>query len=130
MWDGMDAGALDVTMAIFGRLATVYPMTPGAGPNAPRQIDPAREAIAAITVIRTEYSDRIETGDNGMGRAVGTFRQGAQGQRHIVTLPAGPASAARVGDELVYEDRPMIRYRLTEPHPDGGAGVAYILTRV
>lgn len=130
MFDDMDAGALAASMAVFGKSATIYPMAAPAGPNAPRTIDPARAVMADISVIRSEHAARIETGDNGMGRAVGTFRQGQQGMRHMATVAVAEGGSARVGDELMYADRPDVRYRIMEVQPDGGASITFILTRV
>lgn len=129
-FDVAEASALSASMAIFGRRAAIYPMAASAGPNAARVLDPARVAMASVAVIRSEHAARIETGDNGMGRAVGTFRQGQQGVRHMATVAASDGVSARIGDEMVYEDRPDIRYRITEAQPDGGASITFILTRV
>lgn len=129
----MDSAVFDAVTAVFGGDVTVtlYPMAQAtAGPNAARRADTARAILSGVPVIRSENAVRVVTGDNGMGRSAGTWRQGVAERRHVVSIKAGLAWEPLVGDELVYSDRPDLRYRLTEPQPDGGAGLHFVLARV
>ncbi len=133
-FDDLDALMLGTAQVLFGDVVTLYPMRPGAaGPNgkAEADTDPARPITADVRVIRAEWAERVQIGGGGLPTPAGAFRLAAAGRVHLVTflretLPWLP----RVGDELVYDDRSGLRYRLAEAMPDGGAGLHFRLSLV
>lgn len=131
-FDDLDELALDAAVGVFGDLCTIYPMKPGpAGRNGPTVEDETRDPLDDVPVIRSRWSERLQIGGQGMPTPTGAFKQGVAGQRHvasvkIVDLPWRP----RQGDELAYNDEPDTRFRISEPMPDGLAGLHLGLTRV
>lgn len=134
LFSALDALTFEASLAVFGDLATLYPMKPGtAGPNAApvAAADPARPVQAGILVVRSEWAERVEIGGQGMPMPPGGFRAPAAGNRHVVSLKADSLSwLPAKGDELEYADRPGIRYRITELQPDGLAGLHGVLARL
>lgn len=124
-FDALDAIMMRTDLALFGRKATLYPMKPGpAGVNGPMVADTARATLGDIDVIRSEWSDRLQIGGQGMPVPPGHFKTASAGIRHVVTLqPSALDWTPGKGDELVYDDRPDLRYVVAEPMPDGGAGL-------
>ncbi|CAN7316838.1 hypothetical protein LJR009_001599 [Bosea sp. LjRoot9] len=131
-FDALDAMNLRTSLVLFGRPATLHPMKPGAsGVNAAAAPDTSRDTLTGVAVIRSEWSERVQIGGNGLPTPAGAFKLGAMGIRHIATvmvsgLPWTPAK----GDELEYEDRPGLRYRMIEPMPDGLSGLHLGLSKV
>ena len=124
-----DEMPLDSCLALWGVAATLKPMGRAGGPNAPASPDTTRTEWAG-TVLRAEHAARISIGDNGMGRSSGQFRMGAAGMVHIVTFKVAEGFEPRAGDILEYPDRPLHRYVLAEPKPDGGAGIHFTVNKV
>lgn len=133
-FDILDEVMLRTDLQLFGRPATLYPMKNGAaGPNARAvaETDPSRQVLAGIVVIRSEWTERVQIGGQGMPTPAGGHRMAARGISHVATvMPKLLAWAPKPGDELVYDDRPDTRYRLTEMMPDGGAGLHCGLAKV
>jgi hypothetical protein len=126
----LDALTLDVAASFFGEVdgCTLWPMA--AAPNAEPQADPTRPVLVGLSVIRSEWTGSVETGDNGMGRSSGAFRAGVNAVNHIATLKvACLAWRPRKGDELTY-DGEAARFRIAEVMPDGGAGLRLTLNRI
>lgn len=135
--DTLDAMNLRTCLALWGRPATLYPMKPGpAGVNGPAVADPDRAVLTGIAVIRSEWSERVQIGGLGMPTPTGNFRLPAAGRRHIATLAPDDIALLpggwmpRKGDQVAYDDRPDARYQVSEPMPDGGAGLHLGLTAV
>lgn len=128
----LDALVMDVELATFGELCTIYPMKPGpAGQNGSRVADPARDPLDDVPVIRSEWAERLQIGGQGMPTPPGGHRQGVAGRRHIATVKIlDLAWTPRQGDELEYVDAPNVRYRLSEPMPDGLSGLHLGLSRI
>lgn len=124
-FDQLDAIMLRTDLALFGRKATLFPMKAGpAGVNGPTIADSARAALSGVAIIRSEWSDRVQIGGQGMPVPPGHFKLALAGLRHIATVqPSALAWRPGKGDELVYDDRPGLRYVVAEPMPDGGAGL-------
>lgn len=133
-FDTLDAINLRTSIVLLGRPATLHPMKPGAaGVNAKAEpeTDPDRATLTGVGVIRSEWAERVQIGGQGMPTPTGAFRQAARGVSHVATLmPAGLAWSPRKGDEIEYDDRPGIRYRITEPMPDGGSGLHCGLAKI
>lgn len=133
-FDILDELSLRTDLALFGRCATLFPMMTGAaGVNskAEGETDPRRPVLEGVRVIRSEWAERVQIGGQGMPTPTGAFKMAARGVTHIATLmPKLLGWAPQKGDELVYDDRPEIRYRLTELMPDGGAGLHCGLAKV
>ena len=127
VFDTLDAINLRTSLVLFGRPATLHPMkTAAAGVNAKPEpeTDPDRATLTGVAVIRSEWADRVQIGGNGLPTPPGAHKLAARGVSHVATLmPGSLAWAPRKGDEIEYDDRPGIRYRITEPMPDGGAGL-------
>lgn len=127
VFDTLDRLNLRASLVLFGRPATLHPMkVAAAGVNAKAEIetDPDRPTLTGVAIIRSEWADRLQIGGQGMPTPTGSFRQAARGVSHVATLmPAELPWAPAKGDEIEYDDRPGIRYRITEPMPDGGAGL-------
>jgi hypothetical protein len=130
-FDDLDALALEAAIGVFGDLCTVYPMKTGpAGPNGPRAPDETRDPLDAVPVIRSRWSERLQIGGQGMPVPPGGHRQGVAGTAHVATIQLGGlAWRPRQGDELAYADEPDTRFRISEPMPDGLAGLHLGLTR-
>ncbi|KFC63982.1 hypothetical protein FG93_05492 [Bosea sp. LC85] len=128
----LDAMMLDAAQAAFGDRSTLYPMKPGAaGLNGGSVADPDRVILIGVPVIRSEWNERAQLGGRGMPMPPGNFGQGVSGTRHVATVkPAALGWVPGKGDELEYEDRPGIRYRVAEPMPDGLSGLHLSLTRI
>jgi hypothetical protein len=124
-FDALDAIMLRTSQALFGRTATLYPMKPGpAGVNGPSVTDASRATLAGVAVIRSEWSERVQLGGQGMPVPSGHFKLASAGFRHIATVqPSVLAWRPGKGDELAYDDRPDVRYVVSEPMPDGGEGL-------
>lgn len=127
VFDTLDAINLRTSLVLFGRPATLHPMkTAEAGVNARSEpeTDPDRATLTGVGVIRSEWAERVQIGGQGLPMPAGAHRMAARGVSHVATLmPAGLAWTPRKGDEIEYDDRPGLRYRITEPMPDGGAGL-------
>lgn len=126
-FDALDAIMLRTDLVLFGRLATIHPMKTGAaGVNAKpvAETDPARATLTGVRVIRSEWSERVQIGGEGLPTPPGHFKAAARGFPHVASvMPASLAWVPRKGDEIEYDDRPGQRYRIAEPMPDGGAGL-------
>lgn len=124
-FDTLDAIMLRTDFALFGRKATLFPMKAGpAGVNGAMVADPARATLAGVDVIRSEWSDRVQIGGQGMPVPPGHFKMASAGIRHVATVqPSALAWKPGKGDELAYDDRPGVRYVVAEPMPDGGEGL-------
>ncbi|MET3892787.1 hypothetical protein ABIE41_003863 [Bosea sp. OAE506] len=131
-FDALDAMVLDTAQRLFGDTVTLYPMKPGAaGVNAKPVADASRAIVSGLRVIRSEWSERVQIGGQGLPTPPGQFRQAAAGVAAIATfaladLPWRPQK----GDELVYADRPGERWRIVEPMPDGLSGLHCGLARL
>ncbi|QEL26149.1 hypothetical protein FQV39_28725 [Bosea sp. F3-2] len=122
---------LDTAGVLFGDTATIFPMTTGGGVNGKPEADASRESMTGVTVIRSEWSERVQIGGNGLPTPPGAFKVAAAGFRVVATLqPAGLQWVPRKGDEIVFDDRLSIRYRISEPMPDGLSGLHLGLTRI
>lgn len=128
---GLDASMAAIEVDIFGQPVSLLAMKAGAaGPNAARVSDPSRARIEAQG-IRSEFADRVDIGDNGMGRRSGTFATSVSGVVHVLTLArAGLAWEPQRGDRVIWTDRPSHLYEIAELLPDGGAGLHYALNEV
>lgn len=127
---GVDASMVSIEMEIFGQPVSVLAMKAGAaGPNAARVADSARARIET-NGIRSEYSDRIDIGDNGMGRRSGGFNASAAGLVQVLSLARGLAWEPIKGDRVIWADRSAKTYEIAEALPDGGAALHYILNEV
>lgn len=124
-FDALDAINLRTCLALYGRRATLWPMKAGAaGVNSKAAADPSRAVLTGVRVIRSEWSDRVQIGGEGLPTPQGAFKLAARGIPHVATvMPAALAWVPVKGDELEYDDRPGQRYRVVEPMPDGGAGL-------
>lgn len=131
-FDDLDALTLDAAQALFGDTATLFPMKPGpSGVNGASVADDDRPSLPGVPVIRSEWSERVQIGGQGLPTPPGHFGRANAGARIVATVrPAALAWVPRKGDELVFDDRPDIRYRVSEPMPDGGAGLHLGLTRI
>jgi hypothetical protein len=131
-FDALDQMMIATAGALFGDRATVHPMKPGpGGVNAAPVEDLSRAPLTDITVIRSEWSERVQIGGNGLPTPAGAFKQAAAAQRHIATLQKSELVwLPRKGDEIEWNDRPGTRYRLTEPMPDGGDGLHFGASKV
>jgi hypothetical protein len=130
-FDDLDAMVLDSAQTAFGDTATIFPMSTGGGVNGKPEADAGREDMTGVSLIRSEWSERVQIGGNGMPTPKGAWGAPAAGFRVVVTLAlAGLAWVPRKGDEIVFDDRPDVRYRIGEPMPDGGAGLHLGLTRI
>lgn len=127
---GVDASMVAIEMDIFGQPVTLVAMRAGAaGPNAARVQDLARPDIIT-TGIRSEFADRVDIGDNGMGRRSGTFNSGVSGVVHVLSIKRGLAWEPRKGDRVIWADRASKTYEIAEVLPDGGAALHYALNEV
>lgn len=126
-FDALDAIMLRTNLALFARTATIWPMkTASAGVNAApvAETDPSRPVLTGVRVIRSEWSERVQIGGEGLPTPPGHFKVAARGYPHIATvMPTALAWTPGKGDEIEYADRPGLRYRIAEPMPDGGAGL-------
>lgn len=130
-FDDLDALVLETAGTLFGDTATIFAMTTGGGVNGKPGPDASREQMTGVVVIRSEWSERVQIGGNGMPTPKGAFGAPLAGFRVIGTLKlAGLAWVPKQGDELVYDDRPSVRYQIAEPMPDGLAGLHLGLTRI
>lgn len=134
VFDDLDAMALDAVMGVFGDLCTLHPMKPGpAGINGPSVADPERATLEAVPVVRSEWAERASVSGRGegLGAFSGAFKVAVAGQRHIATIKPGDlAWTPGKGDELSYDDEPAVRFRISEPQPDGLSGLHLVLTRI
>jgi hypothetical protein len=128
-FDALESLMLGTNVALYARPCTVYPMK-STGPNSVVVADPNRPTLR-VMAIRSEWSATVDNGDNGMGRASGAFRTGTNAQVSRATFqvtdmlwPPGRQ------DEMVWDDRPGLRYRISEPLPDGGTGLTVTLNRI
>lgn len=128
----LDSHMLATALALFGESATLHPMMQGpAGPNAASVADPDRAALAGVRAIRSEWSERVGFGGQGMPMPAGAKKLASSGVRHIATVaPASLGWTPRKGDEIAFADRPGERYRIVEPMPDGLAGLHLGLQKV
>lgn len=133
-FDVLDELSLKTDLVLFGRKATFFPMKAGPGgvnDAAVADADPDRPTLEAVQVIRSEWSERVQIGGQGMPTPTGAFRLAAAGVKHVATvMPKLMGWKPIKGDHLEYEDRPGQRYRITEPMPDGGAGLHLGLSKV
>lgn len=115
-----------VIHTLHGQPATLRPrMTNAAkGPNSQRESDPSRPETPC-RVVRTEAPARFNVADNGIGRNPGMMRTATSGARFLVTFPEGMAVSPRVGDHLVFEDRPGLVYELGETLPGDMPGITF-----
>lgn len=128
----LDALMMDVHLATFGDPCTLYPMKPAPGGRNDQTVaDDDRTALEGVPAIRSEWSERQQIGGQGMPTPTGAFKLAAAGFRHVATVkPADLSWTPGKGDELEYSDRPGLRYRISEPMPDGLAGLHLGLTKV
>lgn len=128
----LDALMMDVQLATFGDVCTLYPRKPAPGSRNDQTVaDPDRPALEGVQAVRAEWPERLQIGGGGMPTPRGSFGVGVAGLRHVATVkPADLSWTPGKGDELEYSDRPGIRYRISEPMPDGLAGLHLGLTRV
>lgn len=130
-FDALDAMVLETAESLFGDPATIYPMTTGGGVNGKPEPDVSRPLLAGVMMIRSEWSERVQIGGQGLPTPPGAFKMASAGFRVVVTLRhCGLAWVPRKGDEIVFDDRPSVRYRISEPMPDGLAGLHLGLTRI
>jgi len=124
-FDALDAIMLRTDLVLFGRSVTVRPMkTAPAGVNAAPVPDESRAVMTGVRAIRSEWSERVQIGGEGMPTPRGEFRAATRAMPHVATLqPASLAWTPRKGDTIEYDDRPGRLYRVTEPMSDGGAGL-------
>jgi hypothetical protein len=131
-FDALDAVMMSTSKVLFGDLATLYPMKPGpAGVNGSAVADTGRAILTNISVIRSEWAERVQLGGNGMPMPPGAFKVSAGGMKRIATVQLSDLDWQPVkGDELEYADRPGQRYRIAELLPDGGVGLHLGLNKV
>lgn len=130
-FDDLDAMVLDTAGVLFGDTVTIFPMSTGGGVNGKSEADATRQEMPGVIVIRSEWSERVQIGGNGLPTPKGAFGAGAAGLRAIATVKiAGLSWVPRKGDELVFDDRPDTRYQIAEPMPDGLAGLHLGLSRI
>ena len=130
-FDDLDAMMLETAGTLFGDTATIFPMSTGGGVNAKPGPDATRSPMAGIVVIRSEWSERVQIGGNGLPSPKGAFGAPAAGRRVNATVSLASLQwVPRQGDEIVFDDRPDTRYQIAEPMPDGLAGLHLGLTRI
>lgn len=130
-FDELDALVLDTAGTLFGDCASIFPMRPAGSVNAAPEDDPERPILTGVTMIRSEWSERVQIGGQGLPTPAGAFKVASAGFRVVATLKhCGLPWVPRKGDEIVFDDRPDVRYRVAEPMPDGLAGLHLGLTRV
>lgn len=130
-FDDLDAMALDAAGVLFGETASIFPMRPAGSVNGQAEADASRTALTGVTVIRSEWSERVQIGGNGLPTPKGAFGAPVAGRRVVATVAlAGLAWLPRKGDELVFDDRPDARYQIAEPMPDGLSGLHLGLSRI
>lgn len=126
----LDAVLIATNAALFGQPVSLVPMAQAAaGPNAARVADPDRTRIET-TGVRAEWSERVQTSDNGMGRSAVRFSTAISGVKHMATLRADLAWSPRAGDRLIWADRPLQEYEIVEVLPDGLTGVDLVVKKV
>lgn len=126
LFDQMDGAAMTVAQTFFAVDATVTPMY-RLTLDTPPVADPDRLAVT-LKAIRSEWSERVDNDNNGIGRTQGQSRAGVAGLRLRVTIrTADLPYPPRVGDEVTYSDRPNKRYSVSELLPENGEGLTLAL---
>lgn len=125
-FDQMDWAAMTVAQTFFAVDATVTPMY-RLTLDTPPVADPDRMAVT-LKAIRSEWSERVDNDNNGIGRTQGQYRAGVAGLRLRVTIrTADLPYPPRVGDEVTYSDRPNKRYSVSELLPENAEGLTLAL---
>ena len=129
LFDQMDAAAMAVAQTFFAVDATIMPMC-RLTLDTPAVADPDRRAVT-LMAIRSEWSERVDNDNNGIGGTQGQYRAGVAGLRLRVTIRSADLPyLPRVGDEVMYSDRPNKRYSVSEVLPENGEGLTLALNEV
>ena len=127
-FSGLAALASGVIHTLHGQPARLLPrrINMSKGPNAARvvDVDPARPEVAC-RVVRTEFPERFNVADNGIGRNPGRMSIAPTGARFLVTFPEGMEVRPRKGDLLIFDDRPDLEYELGETMPGDMPGITF-----
>ncbi len=129
LFDQMDAATMGIAQTFFAVETIITPMR-RLTLDTPPAADPDRPPVT-LKGIRNEWNERLDNDNNGIGTSSGQYRTGVAGIRLRVTFRAADLPfSPRIGDEVIYSDRPAKRYTVSELLPDGGEGLSLALNEV